>query len=56
MRGKLEGHLDPITKGEILSETFHADHLGMMEQTTKMYKYGFVVILPNIEKKKEFYI
>lgn len=36
---KIEGYLDPISKGEIPLEIPHVDHLGPIEMTTKMYKY-----------------
>lgn len=43
-RGKIEGYLNPIPKGEIPLETYHVDHVGPMDLTTKLYKYLFVVI------------
>lgn len=43
-RGKKEGFLNPIPKGDRPLETFHIDHLGQMTATSKNYKYVFVVI------------
>lgn len=43
-RGKGEGFLHPIDKGDSPLDTYHIDHLGPMVATTKLYKYLFVVI------------
>lgn len=43
-RGKKEGLLNPIPKGDAPLVTYHIDHVGVMDSTTKMYKYLFVVI------------
>lgn len=42
-RGKKEGFLRPIPKGDAPLLTYHIDHLGPMTATGKMYKYLFVV-------------
>lgn len=43
-RGKAEGLLNCIEKGEQPLATYHVDHLGQMTSTTKMYKHIFAVI------------
>lgn len=43
-RGKKEGCLNPIPKGDKPLSTYHIDHLGPMTATSKSYKYLFVVI------------
>lgn len=43
-RGKKEGELMPIPKGDTPMDTYHIDHLGPMTNTSKMYKYLFVII------------
>ena len=43
-RGKQEGELHPITKHEQPLHTYHIDHLGPLESTSKKYKHIFAVI------------
>lgn len=43
-RGKHDGLLAPIPKGEVPFDTYHVDHIGPMEATEKLYKYLFVVV------------
>uniref|UniRef100_A0AAG5DQC0 RNA-directed DNA polymerase n=1 Tax=Anopheles atroparvus TaxID=41427 RepID=A0AAG5DQC0_ANOAO len=43
-RGKKEGRLHPIPKGEAPLETFHIDHLGPMPSSKKSYNYIFSVV------------
>lgn len=43
-RGKTEGLLSPIAKGEVPFDTYHVDHLGPMDATEKQYKYLYVVV------------
>lgn len=43
-RGKQEGFLNPIAKGEVPLDTYHIDHLGPLPSTKKNYRYIFVVI------------
>lgn len=43
-KGKIEGKLAPIPKGDSPLSTYHIDHLGLMSITSKEYKYIFVVI------------
>jgi len=43
-RGKQEGHLNMIEKGELPLDTFHIDHLGPLPTTRKSYKYIFAVV------------
>lgn len=43
-RGKQEGELHPIRKNEEPLYTYHIDHLGPLESTSKKYKYIFAVI------------
>uniref|UniRef100_A0A182W922 RNA-directed DNA polymerase n=1 Tax=Anopheles minimus TaxID=112268 RepID=A0A182W922_9DIPT len=40
-RGKAEGFLNPIPKGEVPFDTFHIDHLGPIPSTKKSYNYVF---------------
>lgn len=42
-RGKQEGWLHPIDKHDIPLHTYHIDHIGPMETTTKKYKHILVV-------------
>jgi transposase InsO family protein len=42
--GKPEGFLYPIPKGSRPLETFHIDHLGPLQNSSKNYKYIFAVI------------
>lgn len=43
-RGRKEGELIPIPKGDVPLETYHVDHLGPMTTTSKLYKYLFVIV------------
>lgn len=43
-KGKVEGKLTPIPKGDVPLSTYHVDHLGPMTTTGKAYKYLFVVV------------
>lgn len=43
-RGKQEGFLNTIDKGEVPLDTYHIDHLGPLPSTKKSYKHIFVVI------------
>jgi len=43
-RGKQEGELNPISKDVQPLHTYHVDHLGPLESTSKKYKYIFAVI------------
>lgn len=43
-RGKVDGLLAPIPKGDVPFDTYHVDHLGPMDVTEKLYKYLFVVV------------
>lgn len=43
-RGKKEGELYPIPKGDIPLATNYVDHIGPMDATSKQYKHMFVVI------------
>lgn len=43
-KGKREGFLNPIEKGDRPLDTCHIDHIGPMDATVKMYKYLLVVI------------
>ena len=43
-RGKAEGLLNPIPKGEEPLDTFHIDHLGPLPSTKKSYNYILTVI------------
>lgn len=42
--GKQEGHLHPLLKGDIPLHTYHVDHLGPLESTSKKYNHILVVI------------
>jgi len=42
--GKKEGFLTPINKDDKPLETYHVDHVGPIEQTSKNYNYILVVI------------
>lgn len=43
-RGKKEGKLCPIPKRDVPLATFHVDHVGPMDATTKLYRYLLVVL------------
>ncbi|GBL80741.1 Pro-Pol polyprotein [Araneus ventricosus] len=43
-QGKQEGELHPIPKVELPLDTYHVDHLGLLESTNKNYKYILCVI------------
>lgn len=43
-RGRKEGFLHPIDKGDMPLSTYHIDHLGPMTSTHKNYKYIFTVV------------
>lgn len=43
-RGKKDGWLQPIEKYDVPLHTYHIDHAGPMETTTKKYQYILVVI------------
>jgi len=43
-RGKKEGELMPIPKGDVPLSTYHVDHLGPITMTSKLYKHLFVVV------------
>lgn len=43
-RGKKEGELNPIPKGDVPLATYHIDHVGPMNETSKLYKYLLVVV------------
>lgn len=43
-RGKSEGFLQPIPKGDQPLQTFHIDHLGPLQNTKKNYRYIFAII------------
>ncbi|KAK7865588.1 hypothetical protein R5R35_010119 [Gryllus longicercus] len=43
-KGKKEGLLQPIPKGDIPLHTYHVDHIGPITATSKLYKYLFVVV------------
>lgn len=43
-RGKKEGELNPIPKGEIPFAVYHIDHVGPMDATSKLYKHLLVVV------------
>lgn len=42
--GKLEGHLNPVPKGDVPLETYHIDHLGPLPSIKKRYRHIFVVV------------
>jgi len=43
-KGKKEGMLRPIPKGDAPLSTYHMDHLGPMTSTAKLYKYLLVIV------------
>lgn len=43
-RGKKEGLLNPINKGDVPLATYHIDHLGPLTSTNKNYKYILTVV------------
>lgn len=43
-RGRKEGELQPIPKGDTPLSTLHIDHLGPMDETSKQYRYILAVI------------
>lgn len=43
-RGKKEGLLNPIPKGDVPLATYHIDHLGPLTSTNKNYKYILTVV------------
>lgn len=43
-RGKQEGYLHPIDKGDLPLDTYHIDHLGPLSSTAKGYKYILAVV------------
>jgi len=43
-QGKLEGQLHPLPKGDVPLHTYHIDHLGPLESTSKNYNHILVVI------------
>lgn len=43
-KGRQEGFLHPLDKGDIPLRTYHIDHLGPLESTSKKYKHIFVVV------------
>lgn len=43
-RGKQEGFLNPIDKGDLPLHTYHLDHLGPLGPTNKGYRYLFTVV------------
>lgn len=42
--GKREGQLHPLPKGDIPLHTYHVDHLGPLESTSKSYNHLLVII------------
>lgn len=42
--GKQEGQLHPLPKGDVPLHTYHVDHLGPLESTSKKYNHILVVI------------
>lgn len=42
--GKPEGYLHSIPKGDLPFQTYHIDHYGPLEKTSKRYKHIFLVI------------
>lgn len=42
--GKLDGYLNPISKGHVPLETYHIDHLGPLPSTKKRYHHIFVIV------------
>ncbi|CAK1592439.1 unnamed protein product [Parnassius mnemosyne] len=43
-KGKKEGFLHPLDKGDVPLSTYHIDHLGPLTSTNKNYKYIFTVV------------
>lgn len=43
-KGKKEGELRPVPKGDVPLSTYHIDHLGPMTITSKLYKYLLVIV------------
>lgn len=43
-KGKVEGELAPIDKGDKPLSIYHIDHLRPMASTDKVYKYIFIII------------
>jgi len=43
-RGKKEGELMRIPKGDVPLSTYHVDHLGPITMTSKLYKHLFVIV------------
>lgn len=43
-KGKQDGWLRPIDKGDVPLHTFHVDHTGQLESTAKKYQYILVVV------------
>ncbi|KAK9509894.1 hypothetical protein O3M35_004785 [Rhynocoris fuscipes] len=43
-KGKKEGELNTIEKGDSPLDTYHIDHLGPMTLTTKKYKYLLIIV------------
>ena len=43
-RGKMEGELHPLPKKAEPLQTYHIDHLGPLESTSKQYKHIFAII------------
>lgn len=43
-QGKVECFLSPISKGDTPLDTFHIDHLGLLQSTKKSYAHIFVVV------------
>lgn len=43
-KGRKEGYLNPINKGDKPLSTYHIDHLGPLSSTNKNYKYLFTVV------------
>lgn len=43
-KGKKEGELRPIPKGDTPLSTYYTDHLGSMTSTSKLYKYLLVIV------------
>lgn len=43
-KGRKEGYLHPLDKGDTPLSTYHVDHLGPLTSTNKNYKYIFTVV------------
>lgn len=43
-KGKKEGYLHPLDKGDVPLSTYHVDHLGPLTSTSKNYKYILTVV------------